>query len=63
MRKDIRSFTGPKALAAPFPLPSYGDAVEKVSNRYFPDNLQFCVDHTQIVPRLEWLSLRWHSTG
>ena len=27
MRKDIRSSTGPEALAAPFPLPSPGDAM------------------------------------
>ncbi len=31
MRKDIRSSTSPKALAAPFPLPSLGDAMEDVS--------------------------------
>ncbi len=31
MRKDIRSSTSPKALAAPFPLPSLGDAMEEVS--------------------------------
>ena len=31
MGKDIRSSTSPKALAAPFPLPSSGDAMEDVS--------------------------------
>ena len=31
MRKDIRSSTSPIALAAPFPLPSLGDAMEEVS--------------------------------
>ena len=31
MRKDIRSSTSPKALAAPFPLPSLGDAMEGIS--------------------------------
>ena len=30
MRKDIRSSTSPKALAAPFPLPSWGDAMGEV---------------------------------
>ncbi len=31
MGKDIRSSTRPLALAAPFPLPSLGDAMEEVS--------------------------------
>ena len=31
MRQDILSSTSPKALAAPFPLPSLGDAMEEVS--------------------------------
>ncbi len=31
MRKDIRNSSSPIALAAPFPLPSLGDAMEEVS--------------------------------
>ncbi len=31
MRKDIRSSSSPIALAAPFPLPSLGAAMEEVS--------------------------------
>ena len=31
MGKDIRSSTSPKALAASFPMPSLGDAMEGVS--------------------------------
>ncbi len=30
MRKDIRSSTSPKALAASFPVPTLGDAMEEV---------------------------------